>query len=167
MIIINISEVSLKYPRVINTQEFLVVGIFSLGPDSKSFHYSITIYSTLWGVDRLLRLWEKHMIAESPLRDARFKHSRWIAHLGLAYWWVHSAALLRAPFWSAFQWFAISWSRGSSRFGADIKAWIESNTALICSAGDHLSFKMSRQMRPILLLFKDECASVASWRLAI
>jgi len=41
-------------------------------------------------------------------------------------------------------------SRGSSGLGALIKAWIDSKTVLICNAGLHLSFKISKQIRPSL-----------------
>lgn len=56
IIIINISEVSLKYSRVMNTQEFLVVSIFSLRPGSSSSLSITPSPSTqlMWGVDRLL-----------------------------------------------------------------------------------------------------------------
>lgn len=71
----------------------------------------------------------------------------------LAYCKVHSLAFLMAPAWSAFQASAISWSNGSSKFGKDIKAWIERRTDLICKAGDHLFFKISRQILPSLSMF--------------
>ena len=45
---------------------------------------------------------------------------------------------------------ATSLARGSSGLGADNKAWMESKTVLICSAGLHLSFRMSKQIRPSL-----------------
>lgn len=41
-------------------------------------------------------------------------------------------------------------SSGSSGFGALSRACTEIKTVRICRAGDHLSFKMSRQMRPSL-----------------
>jgi hypothetical protein len=44
-------------------------------------------------------------------------------------------------------------SRGSSGFGAERSAWMERRTVRIWSAGDHLSLRMSRQMRPNLSTF--------------
>jgi hypothetical protein len=69
-----------------------------------------------------------------------------------------------APFSSSFQCCATSLASGSSGLGAPSKAWIDSliisfaciiegktcRTVRICSAGDHLSLRISRQIRPSL-----------------
>lgn len=61
---------------------------------------------------------------------------------------VHSLAVASAAASSSFHALAIFSARGSSGLGADSNAWMERSTVRICSAGDHLSFRMSRQMRP-------------------
>jgi len=66
----------------------------------------------------------------------------------LAYVFVHSLAMAMAAFSSVSQCFAIFSESGSDGFGDESRAWMEISTVRICSAGDHLSFKMSKQMRP-------------------
>ena len=72
---------------------------------------------------------------------------------GFAYWSVHSLALLIAPSGSFLKKSAISWSRGSSRLGADINDYTETKTDLIWRAGLHLSLRISRQILPNLSIF--------------
>ena len=71
---------------------------------------------------------------------------------------IRRLARARLPVLTAFCSFvfhasATSFASGSSGLGADSKAWMERRTVRICSAGLHLSFKMSRQMRPSRSMF--------------
>lgn len=96
----------------------------------------------------------------------------------LAYFCVHSRETRMASFSFSFQCDATSFARGSScvsdaprthsqrerpadkvartaseartGLGAERRAWIERRTVRIWRAGDHLSLRMSRQMRPSL-----------------
>ena len=43
--------------------------------------------------------------------------------------------------------------KGSSGFGSVNKEQIDNNTFVIVKAGDHWSFKMSKQISPFLLIF--------------
>ena len=70
-----------------------------------------------------------------------------------AYIRVHSAAVRCAAASSRFHASATPLSKGSSGFGALSSAWIDNKTVRICKAGDHLSLRMSRQMRPNLSTF--------------
>lgn len=45
---------------------------------------------------------------------------------------------------------ALLTAKGSSGFGAPSRAWIDRRTVRICKAGDHLFFKISRQILPSL-----------------
>ena len=68
----------------------------------------------------------------------------------VAYFCVHSFAVFIAPALSCLKCLATSSDKGSSGLGALSNACIEISTVRICSAGDHLSFRISRQMRPSL-----------------
>ena len=65
---------------------------------------------------------------------------------GMAYFSVHSRAVARAASSSASHFSATLLSRGSSGLGELMRAWMDSSTVRICSTGDHLSLRMSRQM---------------------
>ena len=65
---------------------------------------------------------------------------------------VHSFAVLSCAFLSARKASAISGTRGSSGLGSSSKETSESKTFEIDSAGDQLSFKISRQMPPFALM---------------
>ena len=67
-----------------------------------------------------------------------------------AYCRVHSAAVFMACGSLIFHTSATPLSRGSSGLGALRSPWILSKTVRIWSAGDHLSFRIFKQMRPSL-----------------
>lgn len=66
---------------------------------------------------------------------------------------VHSLAWLMASCSFVFHISATSLANGSSGLGLLSNAWIDSRTVLICNAGDHMSFSMSRQILPSLSMF--------------
>ena len=66
-----------------------------------------------------------------------------------AYILVHCRAVAIALVSFAFQAAATSLANGSSGFGADNRPCTVSSTVRIVRAGVHLSFSVSRQMRPI------------------
>lgn len=70
-----------------------------------------------------------------------------------AYIRVHSVAVLLNDSLSVLYWRAISGTSGSSGLGSVSKEHTESKTLEIVSAGDHWSFKISKQMPPLLLIF--------------
>ena len=61
---------------------------------------------------------------------------------------VHSLAVWSANFSSSFHALAIFSANGSSGLGADNSAWMDKSTVRIYNAGLHLSFRISKQMRP-------------------
>merc|ERR1719317_232910 len=63
---------------------------------------------------------------------------------------VHSRAFFKASASFSFHSSATSLARGSSGLGAERRACMDSKTVLICSAGLHLSFKISKQILPSL-----------------
>uniref|UniRef100_A0A0A9D8W3 Csu456(Uce) n=1 Tax=Arundo donax TaxID=35708 RepID=A0A0A9D8W3_ARUDO len=71
----------------------------------------------------------------------------------MAYLWVQVLAVFSYLCRSVLYMWAISGTRGSSGFGSVSSEQIDSNTLEIVSAGLHWSFKMSRQMLPLLLIF--------------
>lgn len=70
------------------------------------------------------------------------------AQLSMAYLRVHSFAFRIASLSFTFHSSATSLARGSSGLGADSSAWIDRSTVRIWSAGLHLSFNMSKHIRP-------------------
>ena len=72
---------------------------------------------------------------------------------GIAKDLVNSLARFNASCSSFFHTSATLLSSGSSGLGALNRAWIDNKTVLICKAGLHLSFKISKQIRPSLSTF--------------
>merc|ERR1712023_379848 len=70
----------------------------------------------------------------------------------VAYLDVHSCAVLLYPSLFCLNTWAISGTRGSSGLGSVNSEQIDSNTLEMVSAGLHWSFKISRQMLPLLLM---------------
>ena len=68
----------------------------------------------------------------------------------MAYLRVHSLAVASYLALSALYKCAISLTRGSSGLGSHNNEQIDSRTLLIVSAGDHWSFRMSKQIEPLL-----------------
>ena len=66
----------------------------------------------------------------------------------IAYFLVHSAAILSCNFLSRLHNIAISGTSGSSGFGSVNNEHMDSNTFDIVNAGDQLSFSMSKHMPP-------------------
>lgn len=71
-------------------------------------------------------------------------------YTGAANCFVQSFALACAFGTLVFHTSAMSLAKGSSGLGIDISAWMDKSTCRICRAGLHLSFRMSKQMRPSL-----------------
>ena len=71
----------------------------------------------------------------------------------IAYVRVYCRAWSSAPALSFFHCAAALLFRGSSGSGALSKAWILNSTVRICSAGLHLSLRISRQIRPMRSMF--------------
>uniref|UniRef100_A0A2P2LG78 Ubiquitin-conjugating enzyme E2 10 n=1 Tax=Rhizophora mucronata TaxID=61149 RepID=A0A2P2LG78_RHIMU len=71
----------------------------------------------------------------------------------MAYFWVQLLAVVSYLLLSVLYMWAISGTRGSSGFGSVKREQIESNTLDMVRAGLHCSFKISRQMLPLLLIF--------------
>jgi len=74
-------------------------------------------------------------------------------HAPLAYSLVHSFAVSTASASFVFQCLAMFSESGSSGLGALNNAWMLSKTVRIWRAGLHLSFRMSRHIRPSLSIF--------------
>ena len=68
----------------------------------------------------------------------------------IAYFWVHSRAVASCLALSDLNTRAISGTNGSSGFGSVSREQINSNTFDTVRAGLHWSFKISRQMLPLL-----------------
>ncbi len=71
----------------------------------------------------------------------------------IAYFLVHSLALVSNFGLSVLNRCAISGTNGSSGFASVKRELIESNTFEIVNAGDHYSFKISKQIEPFELMF--------------
>lgn len=131
---------------------FLII-IFAIIPflyDSNHFDSKPTKESSIKWIQCIL-YYILHIITKSqnPSYFEKRNHSFYF----IAKFLVHSLAVSNACCSFVFQTSATLLSNGSSGFGADINAWILNNTVLICNAGLHLSFKISRQIRPSLSTF--------------
>ena len=70
----------------------------------------------------------------------------------MAYFWVQLRAVASYLVLSVLYMWAISGTRGSSGFGSVSSEQMESSTLEMVSAGLHCSFRISRQMLPLLLI---------------
>ncbi len=71
----------------------------------------------------------------------------------MAYFWVQLLAVVSYLARSVLYMWAISGTKGSSGFGSVNREQMESSTLDMVRAGLHCSFKMSRQILPLLLIF--------------
>jgi len=77
-----------------------------------------------------------------------------ILHGYMAYLVVHSRAVVSCSSLFDLNFSAISGTSGSSGFGSVSREQIDSSTFEMVSAGDHWSFRMSKQMPPFELMLQ-------------